>query len=200
MNRRLTLILALIVVLLASWRYYLNQTESYAELSRLIKQEGAAEYVGDRIQASVYNLQGSLHYRALAKEVQYFAESERTEFIQPELELFDQEKTKTQWKLTAERAELSKEHILYLTGNVNIESSDSTSRLQKINTETLSIDLNSQDIYSDSQVTSQGQGFTTTGLGLEGNLKTQQTKLKQNVKTFMSPTIIRRSSDKPTTK
>lgn len=197
---RLNILLVAIALIVGSWAYYLYQGENQTDLSALIKKEGAAEYTGNRMETTVYDLQGKPQYFATAQEIKRFESTERTEFFQPLLNLFDKVTALKQWKVTADYAEITKEKILNLKGNVKIESLDPTSRLHKIETETLSVDLNTQDISSESVVKSQGLGFTTTGRGLVGNLKKQVATLTKEVKTYIEPTVIQNASGKPEAK
>lgn len=54
--------------------------------------------------------------------------------------------------------------MLNLKGNIKLVALDPASRLQQITTDTLTVDLNTQDIFTESTVKSIGSGFTTTGL------------------------------------
>ncbi len=114
-------------------------------------------------------------------------------FLKPLLNLFDKETALKQWKVTADYAEVTKEKMLNLRGNVRIESLDPTSRLQKIESDSLSVDLNTQDVSTKAVVKSQGLGFTTTGTGLTGNLKKQVATLLKDVKTYIEPTVIKQA-------
>lgn len=195
MNRRLNTILVLITLVLGSWAYYLYQSDKIPDLSNLIKQEGAPEYTGNRAETTVYDLQGKPQYFASADEIKRFEGTQRTEFIKPLLNLFDGVSALKQWKVTADYAEITQDKMLHLKGNVKIESLAPNSRLEKIETDTLSVNLTTQDIFSESVVKSEGLGFTTTGNGLTGNLKKQVATLTNNVKTYIEPTVIQQSSD-----
>lgn len=190
MSKHLNLILLVIAIGLGGWTYYLYNDDNHSDLTALIKKEGEAEYIGNRIRTEVYNLQGLPQYLATAVEIKHFENTEITEFYQPLLELFNEERSFRQWKVVADYAELSKEKILDLKGNVIIESLDPTSKLQRIETDQLSLDLHTQDIATQSQVTSYGQGFHSTGIGLTGNLKRQVAELVQDVKMSIIPTLI----------
>ncbi|MDE3986280.1 LPS export ABC transporter periplasmic protein LptC, partial [Glaesserella parasuis] len=168
MNIRLNIILATLAAVLAGWYY--SQQSNGTGLSQLIKKEGSAEYIGQKISASAYDLNGKPQYFAQAEEVKRYENTQRTEFLKPLLNLFDAESALKQWQVEADYADVTKDKILNLRGNVKINSLDPTSRLQKIEAEVLSIDLNTQDIFSDSTVKSTGIGFTSTGIGLKGNL------------------------------
>ncbi|MCK3655877.1 LPS export ABC transporter periplasmic protein LptC [Pasteurellaceae bacterium Macca] len=190
MNFRLNALLVLVVVALGAWFYQLQFSDSQ-NTPELIKKEGEPEYTGQTVTTTVYDLAGNPQYFAEAQEIKRYEHTERTEFFKPLLNLFNAQTALKQWKIASDHAEISKEKILTLSGNVLIESLDPTSRLQKIETEKLSIDLTSQDVFTDSPVISTGMGFTTSGVGLKGNLKRQVATLTKDVKTYIEPTIIR---------
>ncbi|MWP99237.1 LPS export ABC transporter periplasmic protein LptC [Glaesserella parasuis] len=187
MNIRLNIILATLAAVLAGW-YYSQQDDT--GLSQLIKKEGSAEYIGQKISTSAYDLNGKPQYSAQAEEVKRYESTQRIEFLKPLLNLFDAESALKQWQVEADYADVTKDKILNLRGNIKINSLDPTSRLQKIEAEVLSIDLNTQDIFSDSMVKSTGIGFTSTGIGLKGNLKKQTATLTKDVKTYIEPKFI----------
>lgn len=190
MNLRLNILLIVLTLGLASWAYYLYSDPHPADLSDLIKRDGSAEYVGKGSNATVFDLNGNPQYSARAEEIKRFEQEERTEFLRPEVDIFDAENGQKQWVLTAEKAEITKEKLLHLSGNVRLQSQDQTAQLQRIETAQLTVDLTTQDIFSDSDVISQGLGFSTRGTGLTGNLKTQVATLQNNVKTYLEPMII----------
>ncbi|MDD0824476.1 LPS export ABC transporter periplasmic protein LptC [Mannheimia sp. AT1] len=194
MNTRLTLVLLLIVAILGGWYYSLQEKDNNG-LDQLIKKEGEPEYVGNKMSTSVYDLQGKPQYFAQADEIKRFESTERTEFLKPFIELFAKDSTLKQWKVSADYAEITKDKILNLDGNVKLEALDPTSRLQQITTDKLTVDLNTQDIFTESVVKSVGSGFTTTGVGLKGNLKQQVATLQKDVKSYIEPTIIRQTQE-----
>lgn len=189
MNLRLNIVLLFIVVALGGW-FISQQLNNTSELTHLIKKEGMPEYTGGQLTSTIYDLNGKPQYFAQAEEIKRYEETERTEFFKPLLNLFDEKTALKQWKITADQAEVTKEKMLHLQGNVKIQSLDPSSRLQKIETEQLSIDLTTHDIKSSMQVLSTGMGFTTTGTGLTGNLKQQTATLLQNVKTSIEPNVV----------
>ncbi|MCT8572748.1 LPS export ABC transporter periplasmic protein LptC, partial [Glaesserella parasuis] len=64
MNIRLNIILATLAAVLAGWYY--SQQSNGTGLSQLIKKEGSAEYIGQKISASAYDLNGKPQYFAQA--------------------------------------------------------------------------------------------------------------------------------------
>ncbi|EJS91744.1 hypothetical protein AAUPMC_01897, partial [Pasteurella multocida subsp. multocida str. Anand1_cattle] len=74
-----------------------------------------------------------------------------------ELETENQLSNKENWKASANKAILTKENMLYLEGNVVVESLLSPSRLQRVETESAVINLSTQDISSEHAVKIYGQ-------------------------------------------
>ena len=50
-------------------------------------------------------------------------------------------------------------------------------------------------MFTDSEVKSQGLGFTTSGIGLKGNLKQQVATLLKDVKSYIEPTVIKAANE-----
>ena len=186
MNIRLTAILALILIPLSAWFYSLNQTDN--DLTKLIKSQESPEYIGNKMQTIVYSPAGNKQYVAISDKVEYYQYDGHTEFQSPLVYLFDIENEKIQqlesWHISAEKARLTKDNMLYLEKNVLVNSLLPQSKLQRIETESAVINLTTQDIYSDQQVKINGLNFTSTGLKLTGNLQQQVANLKEQVKTY----------------
>ena len=190
MNKRITALLLVIVATLVGWMQYQAKDETNG-LDNLIKKEGMPDYIGNRMSTSVFDLEGKPEYYAEAEEIKRYEESEKTEFTNPLVNLFDKLTALKQWKLRADHAEINAERILTLSGNVTLQALEPTSKLQRIETDHLSVNLTTQDVFTDSEVKSQGLGFTTSGIGLKGNLKLQVATLLKNVKSYIEPTVIK---------
>ena len=186
MNIRWTVFLSVITLVLLAWYYSLNQDDQ--QLATLIKKEESPEYIGHKMSTVVYSPTGKKQYLAVSDKVEYYDYDGHTNFEQPLVYLFEIENQKTQqkesWKLRADRAILTKDNMLYLKGNVIAETLLPQSKLQRIETEDAKVNLNTQDISSDSTVKINGQNFTSTGLKLTGNLQQQIANLKEQVKTY----------------
>ena len=186
MNIRWTVFLSAITLVLLAWYYSLNQDEQ--QLATLIKKEESPEYIGHKMSTVVYSPTGQKQYLAVSDKVEYYDYDGHTNFERPLVYLFEIENQKTQqkesWKLSADRAILTKDNMLYLKGNVIAETLLPQSKLQRIETEDAKVNLNKQDISSDNTVKINGQNFTSTGLKLTGNLQQQIANLKEQVKTY----------------
>ena len=194
MNKRITALLLVIVATLLGWMQYQAKDETNG-LDNLIKKEGMPDYTGNRMSASVFDLEGKPEYYAEAEEIKRYEESEKTEFTNPLVNLFDKLTALKQWKLRADHAEINAERILTLSGNVTLQALEPTSKLQRIETDHLSVNLTTQDVFTDSEVKSQGLGFTTSGIGLKGNLKQQVATLLKDVKSYIEPTVIKAANE-----
>jgi len=185
MNIRWTVFLSAITLVLLAWYYSLNQDDQ--QLATLIKKEESPEYIGHKMSTVVYSPTGKKQYLAVSDKVEYYNYDGHTNFERPLVYLFEIENQKTQqkesWKLSADRAILTKDNMLYLKGNVIAETLLPQSKLQRIETEDAKVNLNTQDISSDNTVKINGQNFTSTGLKLTGNLQQQIANLKEQVKT-----------------
>lgn len=194
MNKRITALLLVIMATLLGWMQYQAKDETNG-LDNLIKKEGMPDYTGNRMSTSVFDLEGKPEYYAEAEEIKRYEESEKTEFTNPLVNLFDKLTALKQWKLSADHAEINAERILTLSGNVTLQALEPTSKLQRIETDHLSVNLTTQDVFTDSEVKSQGLGFTTNGIGLKGNLKQQVATLLKDVKSYIEPTVIKAANE-----
>ena len=194
MNKRITALLLVIMATLLGWMQYQAKDETNG-LDNLIKKEGMPDYTGNRMSTSVFDLEGKPEYYAEAEEIKRYEESEKTEFTNPLVNLFDKLTALKQWKLSADHAEINAERILTLSGHVTLQALEPTSKLQRIETDHLSVNLTTQDVFTDSEVKSQGLGFTTSGIGLKGNLKQQVATLLKDVKSYIEPTVIKAANE-----
>ena len=208
MNIRWNLVLGVIALSLLAWFYALNQEDD--KLTDLIKAPESPEYIGQKMETTVYSPTGEKQYIALSDKVEHFTFDGHTDFQNPVVYVLDVQTAKDSlkdenngapakqsavenppklkdqvesWKLTANKATLSKDNMLRLEGNVVAQSLLPISKLQRIETESALVNLKTQDITSDKMVKINGQNFTSTGLKLNGNLKQQVATLKEQVKT-----------------
>lgn len=196
MNIRWNVILGLIALGSLGWFYSLNSDKP--DLSNLVKKPDSPDYIGNKMETTVFSPEGKKQYLSTANKVKHYTVDGHTEFEMPLVYLFDvstsnnAEKSNNpakllesqSWKLSAKKAKLTKDEMLYLEGDVIAESLESTSRLQRIETQVAVVNLKNQDISSDTMVKINGQNFNSTGLKMVGNLRQQIATLKEQVKTY----------------
>ena len=196
MNIRWNVILGLIALGSLGWFYSLNSDKP--DLSNLVKKPDSPDYIGNKMETTVFSPEGKKQYLSTADKVKHYTADGHTEFEMPLVYLFDVSTSNNaeesnnpakllesqSWKLSAKKAKLTKDEMLYLEGDVVAESLEPTSRLQRIETQVAEVNLKTQDISSDTMVKINGQNFNSTGLKMVGNLRQQIATLKEQVKTY----------------
>ncbi|SES90792.1 LPS export ABC transporter periplasmic protein LptC [Thorsellia anophelis] len=148
--------------------------------------EDSPTYIATETKTLAYDELGKLSHELLAKFAKNRADSGKSELKDPILIIFG-ETGKPDWKVSAERADIDENRLLFLQGNVKVNRLEAVAILDNIVTESASIDLNTQDIMSEVAVTLEGDGFSSKGNGLIGNIKSQQAKLLNNVMSIYQP-------------
>ena len=87
MNIRWNIILGVIALALLGWYYSLNQDHS--DLQSLIKKPDSPEYVGNKMETTVFSPEGKKQYLAISDKVEYYTQDGHTDFISPLVYLFD---------------------------------------------------------------------------------------------------------------
>ncbi len=175
----LTVLLTLITVALIGW----NMADVDEQKAAIPPDDKEPTYQSQQMVTIVYNPEGQLNYKLTADDVKYYNASEETWFTNPVMIMFDKDATAT-WSVRADTAKLTKSRMLYLYKNVEVNSLTTTSQLEKIKTDNAEINLITQDISSDDQVTLYGANFTSEGMKMRGNLRSKTAKLIEKVKTY----------------
>ncbi|WP_342323379.1 LPS export ABC transporter periplasmic protein LptC [Kosakonia sp. BYX6] len=129
----------------------------------------------------VYSPEGALNYRLIAQNVEYFSAEGISWFAQPVLTTFDQDKVPT-WSIKSDKAKLTEDRMLYLYGHVEVNALTADAQLRKITTDNAQINLVTQDVTSNDQVTLYGTTFNSTGLKMRGNLRSKNAELIEKVR------------------
>lgn len=171
-------LLAIIALVLIGW----NITSSDNKSASSAVSDQSPTYTSETSKTTVYNPQGSLAYQLVSKQVEYFDAQQLTWFTQPVLTTYDETKRAT-WVLTADKAKLTQDRMLYLYGHVVVQSQLSDSRLQRLTTDSAQVNLVTQDVTSNDKVNLQGIGFESNGMKLRGNLRAKTAELLEKVNT-----------------
>ncbi|EPE7164272.1 LPS export ABC transporter periplasmic protein LptC [Cronobacter sakazakii] len=139
-------------------------------------------YQSEQSNTLVYSPEGALNYRLVAQHVEYFSDDGVSWFTQPVMTTFDTNKVPT-WSVKADRAKLTNDRMLYLTGHVEVNALTPDSQLRKITTDKAEINLVTQDVTSDTLVTLYGTSFNSSGLKMRGNLRSKNAELIEKVRT-----------------
>ncbi len=175
--RWITLFLALVALALIGWDMSVFNPRNTEPTDN-----NEASSQSEHTVTVVFNPIGQLNYKLVAENVQNFSAQELTWFTKPVMTLFG-ENAVAIWTVRADRAKLTNDKMLYLYGHVEVDSLVPDAQLQKIKTDNAQINLITQDVSSDDQVTLFGVGFTSNGMKMRGNLRAKTAELIEKVKT-----------------
>ncbi|VFP78977.1 Lipopolysaccharide export system protein LptC [Candidatus Erwinia haradaeae] len=130
----------------------------------------------------MYNPQGILSYQILADKSRYYSNDEISWFTNPVMIIYNENKLPT-WIIKCNQAKLAKEKILFLYGNVIINSLMEITQLKYLQTETAKINLITQELTSENKVTLSGPDFFSTGMKMYGNLQKHTAQIIGKVRT-----------------
>lgn len=177
-RKYITIILTLIVLILIGWSLT-DQSDSMPSVNASAQEPAyRSQYSNSRI----YDPTGKLQYTLVADEVMYYPDKEYGLFQRPLMTLYDQ-KAVAIWSVNSDKARLTKDSMLYLNGNVKVNSLTPDSQLKKITTNNAEINLVTQDVSSDDEVTLSGTGFSSNGMKMRGNLRKRSAELIEKVTT-----------------
>lgn len=177
-RRWITLLLALIAIVLVGW----NLTNNDESQDKITSNGEEPTYTSANSHSLVYNPEGALSYKLISEKVTYFSDKGVSWFDKPVMTTYDENKVQT-WAIKADKAKLTQDRMLYLYGHVEVNSLTQDSQLEHIKTDNAQVNLVTQDVTSDSQVTLWGRSFNSTGMKMRGNLRTKNAELIEKVKT-----------------
>lgn len=163
--------------------YYYQREESSSTLIDTIDLSTQPIYKSDKMETAIYDPQGNLSYQIVAEKVEHYDDNGNTLFISPNITIYNNYMAKS-WHIWAKSATLTKDKQLYLNNQVTLQNLLPDSQLKKIITNNAKVDLATQVVTSDDFVTIEGANFTSTGIGLLGNLHSQTADILENVKTY----------------
>lgn len=177
-RRWITLLLTLIAIILIGW----NLTGNDDDRGQVETNGQEPTYTSANSSTVVYNPTGSLSYKLVSDKVTYFSDDEISWFDNPLMTTYDENKIPA-WSVRADKAKLTKDRMLYLYGHVEVNSLAKDAQLERIKTDNAQVNLVTQDVMSNDQVTLYGRSFNSTGMKMRGNLRTKTAELIEKVKT-----------------
>lgn len=177
-RRWITIFLALVALALIGWNMSGFNQQSIPKVTDDTEPSSQSQHTV----TVVFNPVGQLNYKLVAEDVQNFSVQELTWFTRPVMTLFGDNAVAT-WTVRADRAKLTDDKMLYLYGHVEVDSLTPDAQLQKIKTDNAQVNLITQDVSSDDEVTLFGVGFTSNGMKMRGNLRDKTAELIEKVKT-----------------
>ncbi|VFP82264.1 LPS export ABC transporter periplasmic protein LptC [Candidatus Erwinia haradaeae] len=138
--------------------------------------------VSHQTQILLYNPQGILSHQILADKSRYYSNDEISWFTNPVMIIYNENKL-PMWIIKSNQAKLTKEKVLFLYGNVIINSLMKITQLKHLQTETAKINLITQELTSENTVTLSGPAFFSTGMKMYGNLQKHTAQIIGKVRT-----------------
>ncbi|WP_192458336.1 LPS export ABC transporter periplasmic protein LptC [Musicola keenii] len=178
-KRWLTLLLALIALVLIG----LNLTDRQANTGPAEVPSTDPAYTMQKNITVVYDPTGKLSYKLVAESAEHYNADQSSRFTLPVATMFNELGVAT-WSVRSDRATLTKDRMLYLYGHVEVNSLTTDSQLERIKTDNAQVNLITQDVSSDDEVTLYGTNFTSNGLKMRGNLRSKTAELIDKVKSY----------------
>ncbi|KMJ44907.1 lipopolysaccharide transporter [Xenorhabdus khoisanae] len=175
--------LILIALALIGW----NLSNVNDDTSSTIVDDGYPTYQTQKAITFVYDPEGKLVYKLVSDDVKNYAETKLTWFTKPVLTTFDPnsipETPTPTWTVHSNKAKLTNDKMLYLYGDVQVDSLSDASQLQRITTDNATVNLTTQDVASDDQATLIGIDIKSVGMKMRGNLRNKTAELIEKVTT-----------------
>lgn len=180
MNKNLIYFL-LIILVIGIYCYQREDTEK--KDIQTIDISNQPIYQSDKMFTRIYDPFGNLNYKITAVTVKQFENSGETLFQSPNITIYNKDHQIT-WHIQANNAILTRDKLLSLNDNVQINNLLPDAQIEKIISKNVKINLTTQIVTSEDPVTIQGLSFTSTGDGLYGNLQKKTANILKNVKTY----------------
>ena len=179
MTRRFGLFV--LIVLCALSGYYLLVQHRWQQVQQVTPDAEKPLFTGEDIETVQYNADGVRSYTVQAEHLEHYAKIDETHFNEPVLWTY-QDGQDEEWRVSANYAVLSDEHLLTMTGNVRIFNLLPNAQIDSVTTDSVTLNLTTRDFWSDSPTTITGTRFQTTGKRVKGNFGSHQMELLDDVK------------------
>lgn len=180
MKKWFIILLTLVMISLLSWNLATYNTKI---LTDSIKDTSQPDYQTDNSVTFIYNPVGELSCKLVSDKINNYAKEKVTWFTNPVLTTYNDAGIPT-WTMRSRKAKLTNNRVLYLYNDVNVDSLDVTSQIQRISAQHAVINIITQDVLSNDKVTIIGQSLNSSGLKMRGNLRTRRAELLEGVKTY----------------
>lgn len=177
-RRWMTLILVAIAIVLIGW----NLADNDNGEGTLTSNDTEPTYMSDNSHTLVYSPTGAISYKLVSDKATYYANDTVSWFDNPVMTTYDDTKVPS-WTVRADKAKLTNDRMLYLYGHVQVDSLTQDAQLERIKTDNAQVNLTTQDVTSEDQVTLYGRSFNSTGMKMRGNLRNKTAELIEKVKT-----------------
>lgn len=137
-------------------------------------------FTASDVKSTKYNREGIRSYRLESVHLEHYQQLDETHFNEPVLWTY-RNGVEQNWRIRSDFAVLENNRILKMTGHVKIFNLLPEAQIKIINTDKLTLDLVTQDFWSDTPTDITGVGFRTQGERAKGNFGSHQMELIEQV-------------------
>ncbi|WP_407331489.1 LPS export ABC transporter periplasmic protein LptC [Enterovibrio sp. 27052020O] len=166
--------------------YYLLNQHYWQTETQVAPDAEKPLFTAEDVKSTTYNEQGIRSYTLDSTHLEHYQQIDETHFNEPVLWTYS-DGTNEEWRISSEFAVLENKHILVMTGRVRIFNLLPDAQIKVVTTEKLTLDLTSNDFWSDMETEITGTGLQTSGLRAKGNFGTHQMELIEQVKSRYEP-------------
>lgn len=180
-------VLALLITCTYSTYYLLTQYYWQTETQVTPDAENPL-FTAYQVKSTNYNASGIRSYVLDSIRLENYQELDETHFNEPVLWTY-RDGTEKEWRISSDFAVLKNNRILTMTGRVKLVNLLPEAQIKIVNTDILTLDLITQDFWSNTQTDISGVAFQTQGERVKGNFGSHQMELVEKVNSIYETKI-----------
>lgn len=185
MSRRITLILVLLfgAGLLLVWRPFSDDTDAG---NTATKQAMRPDFTAYGLETRIFESDGLLAHKVRSDKMAHYNQIGLTELEQPIYTVFSEHGVAL-WEIGAEQGTFYDDQTLVLERHVEIRALEPDTRIQRVLTEYLIVDLKNESMSTEHPVSIHGPRLLIRGNGMSADLNAERMELRRHVKTIFQP-------------
>jgi lipopolysaccharide export system protein LptC len=179
MNKRQSIPFLVLLLAFLLWLYLKPQSDTIAPPQYQLN------YIVNGASNTHFDDTGEMEYKISATKTTGLSDEDITLFEQPQLTVYIKNKNTDNasvWQISSEKGILSKQSELLLSDNVLVKNLTEDQLIQTMETEKLTILLNTKELKNDQLVTWKGPQMEQQGIGMWGSLITEELIIKDQIK------------------
>lgn len=179
MNIRLFIFLAFVVI---SFLWWFPALESEKSIDSEAMNDLIPEFTAKFLHQELFDSEGNLEQQVFSHKMEHYADLSLTHFKQPEFTIYQD--NKPFWRISAQLGNMQ-DGLLLLEGSVTMLQISDNALVNSITTEYLEINLNTNIVSTDNEITIKGENTIIVGKGLIADLERQTLSLVNHVQTII---------------
>ncbi|VFP83385.1 LPS export ABC transporter periplasmic protein LptC [Candidatus Erwinia haradaeae] len=179
-QRCITMLAVLLSIILIGW--LCNEHNNVHDILHINHAAAEPTYTSTGLRMLLYNMEGALSNQISSDQAAYYSDKKIICFVRPTINIYDDNHSPS-WMIRANTAMLARDKMLYLYGDVLINSLTHTTEIEKIKMHNAQISLITQDITSVDHIFLYGRTFYATSIKMHGNLRHKTAELIDQVQT-----------------